>query len=163
MYSKGTPNHCPAIKKLFGCFLEISEKLLCMKLDWFVMNIILFRGVGTYSKKVANLIFKKLENIMHRRQNLSYAWIPRVRLNINIPEIVIVVWNKHACTRCIYIPVVKMEIECDKSCNDCETLQDYTRPVERQSHRRKTLAKTAAIHLTTVTNRASVFRLHKTL
>ena len=55
------------------------------------------------------------------------------------------------------------KIEADKSCNDSKTLQDYMRHVKQQSHGRKTQAQTAAIHLTTLKNRASLLRVHKML
>ena len=42
-------------------------------------------------------------------------------------------------------------------------MQDYMRHSEQQSHGRKTHAWTAAIHPTTYKNRASLFRVHKTL
>ena len=61
----------------------------------------------------------------------------------------------------IYIDGKARQIEADKSCNDGKALQDYMRHSEQQSHCCKTLAQTAAIHLTTYKNRASLLRGHK--
>ena len=63
----------------------------------------------------------------------------------------------------IYISGKPWQIEADKSCNDSKMLQDYMRHVEQQFHSRKTHAETASIHLMTYKNRASLFRVHKTL
>ena len=62
--------------------------------------------------------------------------------------------------------VERIRGKADKSSNDAilkKTLQDYMRHVEQQSHGRKSHTVTAAIHLTTFKNRASLLRVHKTL
>ena len=55
------------------------------------------------------------------------------------------------------------KIETDKLCNDSKMLQDYMRHFEQQSCGCKTQAQTAAIHLMTFENHASLLQEHKTL
>lgn len=54
------------------------------------------------------------------------------------------------------------QTETDNVCNDSKTLQDHIEHVEQQSHGRTTHAKTTAIYLTILKNRASLLQAPKT-